>query len=306
MSDKVIVIDGGFATQLSVHVGARVDGDPLWSARFNSTDPNAVIETHLDFLKGNVYFNTNYLNTILSVLTTIFLLTCVAGANAILTNTYQASIEGYMKFLHLTEDESTDLIKKTVQLAHIARTKFLKEDGNENLHISKIPWVVASIGPYGAHLHDGSEYSGSYADYVTIKTLQTWHRIRIDAVLETGVDCLAVETIPCRIEAEAILDMMCNEYPDVRFWLSFQCKVVCFIVTHVHVKCVCSPIVFCVCSIYLYVCTINTIFVILHQHLVPPKQTKNTILGQQQYSARRELCRDRELHLGYRQETQDR
>lgn len=30
---KVLVIDGGFATQLTVHVGKSVDGDPLWSAR---------------------------------------------------------------------------------------------------------------------------------------------------------------------------------------------------------------------------------------------------------------------------------
>lgn len=30
---KVLVIDGGFATQLTVHVGKSVDGDQLWSAR---------------------------------------------------------------------------------------------------------------------------------------------------------------------------------------------------------------------------------------------------------------------------------
>ena len=54
-----IVIDGGFATQLTVHVGTRVDGDPLWSARFNATDPNAVIDTHIDFLEGFYFFLYN-------------------------------------------------------------------------------------------------------------------------------------------------------------------------------------------------------------------------------------------------------
>lgn len=49
---KVYVIDGGFSTQLSVHVGDCVDGDELWSARFNFKDPEAVIQTHLDFLNG--------------------------------------------------------------------------------------------------------------------------------------------------------------------------------------------------------------------------------------------------------------
>lgn len=49
---KITVLDGGFATQLTVHVGNCVDGDVLWSARFNATNPNSVIKTHLDFLRG--------------------------------------------------------------------------------------------------------------------------------------------------------------------------------------------------------------------------------------------------------------
>lgn len=170
--DKVIVIDGGFATQLSVHVGDRVDGDPLWSARFNATNPNAVVLTHLDFLK--------------------------AGANAILTNTYQASVEGYMQYLKLDAEQSVALIKATVRLAHVARTRFLLEAGEECSAID-IPWIVASIGPYGAHLHDGSEYTGSYADCVDKETIKRWHRVRLDAVIEAGVDALAIETIPCLV-----------------------------------------------------------------------------------------------------------
>lgn len=48
----ILVKDGGFGTQITVHVGDAVDGDPLWSARFNATNPAAVIETHLDFLRS--------------------------------------------------------------------------------------------------------------------------------------------------------------------------------------------------------------------------------------------------------------
>lgn len=34
-SDRIVVIDGGFSTQLAFHVKtANIDGDPLWSARF--------------------------------------------------------------------------------------------------------------------------------------------------------------------------------------------------------------------------------------------------------------------------------
>lgn len=54
----VVVLDGGFSTQLSCHVGHVIDGDPLWSARFLHTHPDEVVNTHLDFLRGN--FNSNY------------------------------------------------------------------------------------------------------------------------------------------------------------------------------------------------------------------------------------------------------
>lgn len=170
--ENVVVIDGGFSTQLTTHVGQTVDGDPLWSSRFNASNPQAVIETHLDFLK--------------------------AGARAILTNTYQSSVEGYCEYLDLNKMESIDLIKATVQLAHVARARYLNEVGKENSAID-IPWIVGSIGPYGAHLHDGSEYTGSYADKVTPEIIKRWHQVRIDAVLEAGVDALAIETIPCRV-----------------------------------------------------------------------------------------------------------
>lgn len=84
--------------------------------------------------------------------------------------------------------------------------------------------IIASIGPYGAHLHDGSEYTGSYANLVSAKEITDWHRIRIDACLEAGVDALAIETIPCQMEAEALAEMMCDDYPLTKFWISFQCK----------------------------------------------------------------------------------
>lgn len=59
--------------------------------------------------------------------------------------------------------------------------------------------IVGSIGPYGAHLHDGSEYSGDYADRISVETIQNWHRIRINAIMDVGVDALAIETIPCLV-----------------------------------------------------------------------------------------------------------
>ena len=55
--EKIKVLDGGFSTQLAQYVGDIIDGDPLWSARFLYTNPEAVINSHLDFLKGQSYKN---------------------------------------------------------------------------------------------------------------------------------------------------------------------------------------------------------------------------------------------------------
>lgn len=54
--NNVVVMDGGFATQLGCHVSHPIDGDVLWSARFLATHPEAVKEAHLDFLRGKLVF----------------------------------------------------------------------------------------------------------------------------------------------------------------------------------------------------------------------------------------------------------
>ena len=51
----------------------------------------------------------------------------------------------------------------------------------------------------GAHLHDGSEYTGSYAEKVTAADIKAWHKARIEACIAAGVDGLAIETIPCQV-----------------------------------------------------------------------------------------------------------
>lgn len=41
------------------------------------------------------------------------------------------------------------------------------------------PQIVGSIGPYGAALHDGSEYTGNYADKISKKVIITMHNYNI-------------------------------------------------------------------------------------------------------------------------------
>jgi S-methylmethionine-dependent homocysteine/selenocysteine methylase len=64
LENRIYVVDGGFATQLCNHVSDPIDGTPLWSASFLYTNQNAVIKTHLDFLRGRqiyyIYTNLKY------------------------------------------------------------------------------------------------------------------------------------------------------------------------------------------------------------------------------------------------------
>ncbi|XP_031828669.1 betaine-homocysteine S-methyltransferase [Nomia melanderi] len=191
------VLDGGFSTQLATHVGDIIDGDPLWTARFLVTNPNAIISTHLDFLK--------------------------AGAEIILTNTYQASIDGFSKYMGLTEEESLDIFSKAVDYAKEAVNLYKKEiKGDKNI-INENPLIAGSIGPYGACLHDASEYTGKYCSSVSEKVLMDWHRPRINKLIDSGINILAIETIPCKREGEALVTLL-KEYPNTKAWLSFSCR----------------------------------------------------------------------------------
>ncbi|KAH8352997.1 hypothetical protein KR084_008024 [Drosophila pseudotakahashii] len=187
---------GGFSSQLARNVTEKVDGDPLWGSRFDATNPEAVIKTHLDFLRN--------------------------GADIILTNTYQSSVEGFVKYLGVSKDRGVELIQKSVHLATEAKKQFLTETGS-GLE-SAFPLILASIGPYGACLNDGSEYSGNYADKITKDQLKEWHRTRIEICLAAGVDGLALETLPCQLEAEAVTEFVLDNCPESKFWVSFQCK----------------------------------------------------------------------------------
>ncbi|XP_070153417.1 homocysteine S-methyltransferase YbgG-like [Polyergus mexicanus] len=194
----VKVLDGGFSGQLSRHVEAKIDGDPLWTSRFLATDPDAVYATHLDFLR--------------------------AGVDVIETNTYQASVPGLIKYLNMSERESVDLLAKAVALAKKAVDVYTRETDNlRKPHIDARPMVAGSCGSYGAYLHDSSEYTGSYGKSISRQELIDWHRPRVQALLDAGVDLLALETIPCIEEAEALLELLC-EFPHARAWLSFSCR----------------------------------------------------------------------------------
>jgi len=81
--------------------------------------------------------------------------------------------------------------------------------------------VAASIGSYGAYLADGSEYRGEYS--LDMQQLMDFHRPRMTILANSGADFLAFETIPCLLEAKALLELL-KEFPASQAWLSFSCK----------------------------------------------------------------------------------
>lgn len=144
MDKNVIVLDGGFSSQLSRHVKIPIDGHVLWTSRFTLTDKDAVINTHLDFLKGKrtipfkrillpIYSFTNPIvyQCLLLPMHCFYQITILAGSDYISTNTYQANVNSFMQHLNLTEEESYNLIKESVLLARRAVEIYKKEFPND-------------------------------------------------------------------------------------------------------------------------------------------------------------------------------
>ena len=186
-TQSVLLLDGGLATELERR-GADLNHE-LWSARVLLDKPDLLREVHLAFLR--------------------------AGADIIASASYQASVEG-LGHAGLDKPGALDLMRNSVTLAREARAEFGDEQG-ERLR----PLVAASIGPYGACLADGSEYTGTYD--LSAQQLVNFHRPRLEALLEGGPDIVAFETIPSLHEAEALV-LLLEDYPDCLAWLSFSCR----------------------------------------------------------------------------------
>jgi homocysteine S-methyltransferase len=153
----------------------------LWSARLLRDDPGAVEAAHREFFD--------------------------AGAEVAITASYQASFEGF-EAIGLDRDATIRLLRESVARAVAARDA-VAPDG----------WVAASIGPYGAVLADGSEYRGDYD--LDVAGLRQFHRPRLEVLAGAGADLLAIETLPCLAEVEAVLTEL--DGTGHTAWLSVSC-----------------------------------------------------------------------------------
>lgn len=217
-----IVLDGALATELETR-GYDLT-DPLWSCRTLLEQPKAIEQVHLDYYQ--------------------------AGADVAITASYQATVKGLQKRKGMSEKAALDVIKRSVTLARNAQRSAQVFDRRDKVfntmysapdHVHQYdaaqqrllsqavkgaahrPLLVAgSVGPYGAYLADGSEYRGDYG--ISPTELADFHRPRIQALVEMGVDILACETMPSIAEVQALSQLLTQEFPDVYCWFSFSLK----------------------------------------------------------------------------------
>lgn len=187
---SMMILDGAFSTELERR-GCDLN-DPLWSAKVLMENPEIIAAVHEDYFK--------------------------AGADCAITASYQATYEGFMK-RGLTKEDAKELIQLSVRIAKNVRDSFW-ENSQNRINRPK-PIVAASVGPYGAFIADGSEYRGNYR--LSMAQLEDFHRERMATLIEAKPDILACETIPCLIEAQAIVNVL-EKHPDISAWISFSAK----------------------------------------------------------------------------------
>ncbi|KAH6692709.1 homocysteine S-methyltransferase [Plectosphaerella plurivora] len=174
----VLLLDGGLGTSLQDDYGVTFDKTtPLWSSHLLVSDQSTLLACQADF--GRV------------------------PVDIILTATYQASAKGFAKTRTTDFPNGIDragmvsLVRDAVRISDEAG----REQGGR---------VALSVGPYGACMVPGQEYSGKYdAELDSEAALRQWHAERLTAFGEAGaftkpVAYLALETIPRVDEIRAL------------------------------------------------------------------------------------------------------
>lgn len=189
-----LILDGGLATTLELD-GHVLDRE-MWSAYTAAQSPLSVVSVHERFY--------------------------AAGSDIVTTSSYQMSYEGFAKkgLCHNPADlldPANRLFRSSTAYAIAARESL---PPGRRRHA----YVATSVGCYGAHKGDGSEYTGEYT--CTRHAIQQWHAQKLDIQLDSGADLVAFETIPCVDECHALCSLVAkrDEQALVNGWMSFACK----------------------------------------------------------------------------------
>ena len=183
-----VVIDGAMSTALEA-LGCDLN-DSLWSAKILAEAPEKIRQVHSDYF--------------------------AAGANVAITASYQATEAGFAA-KGIGREEAALLIRRSVSLALEAKAEYLEahpqaEEGSL--------LVAGSVGPYGAYLANGAEYTGAYG--LTEAEYRRFHELRLKSLAEAGADLFAIETQPKAAEVRAILGMLADF--GIGAWVTFTLK----------------------------------------------------------------------------------
>lgn len=178
-----VVSDGAMATELEKRGVAT--NSALWSATAMLDHPDAIQAVHQSYLD--------------------------AGAKIMTTNTYQANVPAFEQ-AGIAAAQARQLIQQAVTIAHTAR---------DASHVTDAV-IAGSIGPYGAYLADGSEYTGAYQ--LTPSAYHDFHRERLALIMAAGVDVLALETMPRLDEVQALVQLITTTWTQQPYWVSFSIK----------------------------------------------------------------------------------
>ncbi|WP_019777086.1 homocysteine S-methyltransferase [Streptococcus sobrinus] len=190
-SQDNLILHGALGTELEYR-GYDVSGK-LWSAKYLLENPRAIQDIHETYLR--------------------------AGSDIVTTSSYQATLPGLEDY-GLSDNQARDVIASTVKIAKAARDQLWSELTETEKGQRPYPLISGDVGPYAAYLADGSEYTGDYGS-ISKEELKAFHRPRLAILQEQGVDLLALETIPNFLEAQALVQLLAEEFPQVEAYISF-------------------------------------------------------------------------------------
>lgn len=185
------ILDGATGTELTRRGHDLTDA--LWAARLLADAPEAIVAVHRDYYD--------------------------AGADVVTTASYQASRRGFAE--RGLDGAATDrLLAQSVALAREAQAGHAAARAAAGLP-ARETFVAASVGPYGAVLADGSEFTGAYD--LDEAALERFHAERVGVLWGAAPDFLACETVPSFAEVRALARALAT-VPAARAWVSLQCR----------------------------------------------------------------------------------
>lgn len=196
LATQRIVLDGALGTQIEelipIDSPLSVKGLPLWSTKVLIQEPSLITEIHKKYLQ--------------------------AGASMLITSLYQASLQTLEKHGKMSLAQARQVWQKSINCA---------KDAMSLVDADAKVFIAASIGPYGAYLANGAEYSGEY-EGKSIDYLAEYHREMLEYfTVNDDVDCIAFETIPNFDEIKAIFkltEQVFTESTNKEFYLTLSCK----------------------------------------------------------------------------------